>query len=90
VTFKPTDLDHKRVRVIGNAMMRAKPGVKAMCCVDADDRGKYQGKGDWYEAQFQERYPAIIIGKRFDGPTAGCHTIMLESPPIRRRGHSDN
>lgn len=89
--FKPTKLDHERVRVIGQAMLKAKPGITAACCVDADGGdGKYTGKADWYEAQFREKYPAIIIGKRFDGPTAGCHTIMLEAPPIRRRGSSEN
>jgi hypothetical protein len=87
--FKPTPLDHERIEVIGRSMLAAPAGFTAACCVDADDGDKYQGKGEWYEQQFRKKFPALIIVKRFAGPTPGVHTIKLEAPPIRRRT-SDN
>jgi hypothetical protein len=83
--FKPTALDHERIKIMGNMMLNAQPGFKTACCVDADDGGKYQGKGDWYEEQFKKQYPAILITYRGNGPTQGCQTIILEAPPCRQR-----
>ena len=90
MTFKPREDDRARIKAIGRSVMAMPPGRRVAVCVDADDGDEFQGKGDWYEKQFRLCYPAVIIERRYDGPTPGVHTIILESPPFRRRGPSEN
>jgi len=84
--FKPTKLDSRRVQVIGDAMLKAKPGATSACCVDADGGdGKYTGKADWYVEQFRKLYPSLIIVGTFPGQSSGITVIKLEAPPFRKR-----
>lgn len=55
--FKPTYADKKRIAMIGSTMATQAPGIKAAVCVDRG--GIYEGKAEWYLAQFKEKHPAL-------------------------------
>lgn len=81
MTFHPTSLDKERIQTIGRMMLALPAGKKSAVCVDRG--GKYKGKAAWYVAQFQEKFPALLV-ERTDAMTKDIDVITVHSPPCQQ------
>ncbi len=69
--WKPLPLDHHRVSIIGQAVMKM-PGKIVGVSVDSIEE-----KIDWYLAEIPKNFSKIKVIDHFEGPVEGVHTIRI-------------
>lgn len=77
--FRATHRDKQAIKIAARVTMAMPPGRKNAVCVDRG--GEYEGKMEWYLAQFKEKYPAL--NAEYVGTlTPHIDVIHLHSPVV--------